>query len=162
MHASRDLHVQTGSKLTLSCAVQSSSAHPDYVYWYRNEDVLNYSPHVKIEDALSPDEQPLVSKLSVDNVQRSHSGNYTCAPSNAKAASVLVHVVDGKVDFRKFENQNQYLSYLWNFSHFEYNDFASFHNSSCTLFSRTIQSNIVRDPLRGSVNLFSVACCAKS
>ena len=101
LHASRDLHVQTGSKLTLSCAVKSSSAHPDYVYWYRNEDVLNYSPHVKIEDALSPDEQPLVSKLSVDNVQRSHSGNYTCAPSNAKAASVLVHVVDGKVDFRK-------------------------------------------------------------
>ena len=96
LHASRDLHVQTGSKLTLSCAVKSSSGHPDYVYWYRNEDVLNYSPHVKIEDAKLPNEQPLVSKLSVDNVQRSHSGNYTCAPSNAKAASVQVHVVDGK------------------------------------------------------------------
>ena len=96
MHGSRDLHVQTGSKLTLSCAVKSSSGYPDYVYWYRNEDVLNYSPHVKIEDAKSPDEQPLVSKLSVENVQRSHTGNYTCAPSNARPASVMVHVVDGK------------------------------------------------------------------
>ena len=96
LHGSRDLHVQTGSKLTLSCAVKSSSGYPDYVYWYRNEDVLNYSPHVKIEDAKSPDEQPLVSKLSVENVQRSHTGNYTCAPSNARPASVMVHVVDGK------------------------------------------------------------------
>jgi len=94
LHGSRDLHVQTGSKLTLSCAVKSSSGYPDYVYWYRNEDVLNYLPHVKIEDAKSPDEQPLVSKLSVENVQRSHTGNYTCAPSNARPASVMVHVVD--------------------------------------------------------------------
>jgi len=86
--------VQTGSQLTLSCAVKRSSGDPDYVYWYRNEDVLNYSPHVKIEDAASPEEQPLVSKLSVENVQKSHSGNYTCAPSNAWPASVLVHVVD--------------------------------------------------------------------
>jgi hypothetical protein len=88
--------VQTGSKLTLSCAVKSSSGDPDYVYWYRNEVVLNYSPHVKIEDTKSPDDQPLVSKLSVENVQRSHTGNYTCAPSNAQAASVMVHVVDGE------------------------------------------------------------------
>ena len=95
LHASRDLHVQTGSQLTLSCAVKRSSGDPDYVYWYRNEDVLNYSPHVKIEDAASPEEQPLVSKLLVENVQKSHSGNYTCAPSNAWPASVLVHVVDG-------------------------------------------------------------------
>ena len=95
LHASRDLHVQTGSQLTLSCAVKRSSGEPDYVYWYRNEDVLNYSPHVKIEDAASPEEQPLVSKLSVENVQKSHSGNYTCAPSNASPASVMVHVVDG-------------------------------------------------------------------
>lgn len=67
----------------------------DYVYWYRNDDVLNYSPHVQILDAQMPEEKPLVSKLFVDNVQKSHSGNYTCAPSNAKPASVLVHVVDG-------------------------------------------------------------------
>jgi hypothetical protein len=80
--------------------VKSSSGYPDYVYWYRNEDVLNYSPHVKIEDAKSPDEQPLVSKLSVENVQRSHTGNYTCAPSNARPASVMVHVVDGKYSIK--------------------------------------------------------------
>ena len=28
-----------------------------------------------------------------------HSGNYTCAPSNAKKTSIMVHVVDGKYIF---------------------------------------------------------------
>ena len=36
-----------------------------------------------------------VSKLRIDDVTRFNSGNYTCAPSNARAASVMVHVVDG-------------------------------------------------------------------
>ena len=108
LHASRDLHVQIGSKLTLSCAVKSSSGDPNYVYWYRNQDVLNYSPNVRIEEAKSPDEQPLVSKLSVENVQKSHTGNYTCAPSNARPASVVVHVVDGM--YLLLERRSQYLS----------------------------------------------------
>lgn len=39
---------------------------------------------------------PIVSTLSIDNVNGLHSGNYTCAPSNARAASIMVHVVDGE------------------------------------------------------------------
>ncbi len=38
----------------------------------------------------------VVSTLSIDNVVGGHSGNYTCAPSNARAASIMVHVVDGE------------------------------------------------------------------
>ena len=39
---------------------------------------------------------PVVSSLSIDDVSGLHSGNYTCAPSNARAAAIVVHVVDGE------------------------------------------------------------------
>ena len=39
----------------------------------------------------------LISTLSVENVKKeTHSGNYTCAPSNARSTSIMVHVVDGR------------------------------------------------------------------
>jgi U3 small nucleolar RNA-associated protein 14 len=46
---------------------------------------------------LHPTKNDLISTLSVENVKKQmHSGNYTCAPSNAKKTSIMVHVVDGK------------------------------------------------------------------
>ena len=38
----------------------------------------------------------VVSTLFIERVTGFHSGNYTCSPSNARAASVMVHVVDGE------------------------------------------------------------------
>ena len=46
---------------------------------------------------IHPTRSDLISTLSVENVNKKmHSGNYTCAPSNAKKTSIMVHVVDGK------------------------------------------------------------------
>lgn len=174
----RDLHVEKGSRLSLSCSILEPSAPPDYVLWYHDGKVLNYSPTVNIRTDTSqvtssgssslPSEtsgtfearpradmkrqrlkdtneagggvdddehadaekrdvdghsrhgdsnEPqmsvmdtnkanekthhnnggggVVSKLSIDNVRRVlHSGNYTCEPSNARAASITVHIVD--------------------------------------------------------------------
>ncbi|TRY66995.1 hypothetical protein TCAL_13929 [Tigriopus californicus] len=181
----RDLHVEKGSRLSLSCSILEPSAPPDYVLWYHDGKVLNYSPLVNIltdtsqaavtrgarggtsDSSSSPSEtsgtfearpradmkrqrslkdtnggddendgttakrdvdgnshpgdsnEPqtsvmdtnkanekttsrhngsvggVVSKLSIDNVRRAlHSGNYTCEPSNARAASITVHIVD--------------------------------------------------------------------
>ena len=44
----------------------------------------------------STSSSPVVSSLSIDDVSGLHSGNYTCAPSNARAAAIVVHVVDGE------------------------------------------------------------------
>eukprot|EP00095_Tigriopus_kingsejongensis_P006217 maker-scaffold666_size115941-snap-gene-0.10 protein:Tk06217 transcript:maker-scaffold666_size115941-snap-gene-0.10-mRNA-1 annotation:"AGAP001242-PA" len=138
----RDLHVEKGSQLRLSCSILAASTSPDYVLWYHDGKVLNYSPSVDIltdtsqATSTSSDlaaQQPMavtqadmkrqrlkdsemaagdknkandeldlhhnnggvVSRLSIDNVRRSlHSGNYTCEPSNARAASITVHIVD--------------------------------------------------------------------
>ena len=49
---------------------------------------------------IHPTRSDLISTLSVENVNKKmHSGNYTCAPSNAKKTSITVHVVDGKYMF---------------------------------------------------------------
>ena len=134
------MHVQIGSRIVLTCHVRQASGPPEYVFWYRGSDVLNYSPLVKIEDFYREDEsssssaateassnregggrnfifdtlqfhqkseekeensngdQQVISRLSVEDVERvKDSGNYTCAPSNARSTSIMVHVVDGKM-----------------------------------------------------------------
>ena len=37
-----------------------------------------------------------VATLSLRRVTKEHRGNYSCSPSNAKAARVRLHVIDGK------------------------------------------------------------------
>ena len=49
----------------------------------------------------SASSSPVVSSLSIDDVSGLHSGNYTCAPSNARAAAIVVHVVDGECRLRR-------------------------------------------------------------
>lgn len=39
---------------------------------------------------------PSISVLTINDVNFLHVGNYTCAPSNAKQASITVHVLRGK------------------------------------------------------------------
>lgn len=39
---------------------------------------------------------PSISILTINEVSFLHVGNYTCAPSNAKQASITVHVLRGK------------------------------------------------------------------
>ena len=59
---------------------------------------LASSSNNKMRDLLHPTSNDLISTLSVENVKKQmHSGNYTCAPSNAKKTSIMVHVVDGKL-----------------------------------------------------------------
>ncbi len=39
--------------------------------------------------------QLFAATLTLNEVSRRHSGNYSCRPSNAKEASVRLHVIDG-------------------------------------------------------------------
>ena len=45
---SRERHVQSGSKLTLSCRIEEYTGPPTYVFWYRNSEVINYSERKSI------------------------------------------------------------------------------------------------------------------
>lgn len=86
-----DLHVKQGSNLRLDCQLMSATEPPVYVFWYRNSRMINYDsePGVRVELTKAG------SVLEVQKTQPSHGGNYTCAPSNAKKAYVMVHVLEG-------------------------------------------------------------------
>ncbi|XP_014232002.1 neural cell adhesion molecule 2-like isoform X1 [Trichogramma pretiosum] len=85
-----DLHVKQGSNLRLECQLMLATEAPVYVFWYRNSRMINYDsePGVNVELTTAG------SVLEVEKTQLSHGGNYTCAPSNAKEAYVMVHVLE--------------------------------------------------------------------
>ncbi|XP_046749588.1 neural cell adhesion molecule 1-A-like isoform X2 [Diprion similis] len=85
-----DLHVKQGSSLRLECQLMSATEPPIYVFWYRQGRMINYDaePGVKVKATETG------STLVVNKTKPSHGGNYTCAPSNARPAYVIVHVIE--------------------------------------------------------------------
>ena len=149
---SEERHVKAGSHLHLVCRVHDSSGPPNYVYWYRDDVVVNYSGrkgiHIWTGDAVPnavdksdddddvnnvtttvtsttlPDDgghvtegghgghvtrsksrrktriRPIVvSMLEIQTVMPDDAGTYTCAPSNARNRSAVVHVIQGNADW---------------------------------------------------------------
>ncbi|CAL1679843.1 unnamed protein product [Lasius platythorax] len=85
-----DLHVKQGSSLRLECQLMAATEKPLYVFWYRQGRMINYDEEPGVDVKLTPSG----SILTVNKTKLTHNGNYTCAPSNAKAASVTVHVIE--------------------------------------------------------------------
>ena len=114
-------HVKEGSELILYCTIVDISGPPSFVFWYRDADVVNYSDQTGVsiitnheapntdsdflppltesnreESKNVPEKQILVSTLRIDTVRPKDAGTYTCAPSNARNHSVVVHVIKGQ------------------------------------------------------------------
>lgn len=86
-----DLHVKQGSSLRLECQLIASTEAPSFIFWYREGRMINYDnePGVRVEASKNG------SILVVDKVKLSHDANYTCSPSNAKPACIMIHVIEG-------------------------------------------------------------------
>ena len=111
-------HVKEGSQLILYCTIVDISGPPSFVFWYRDEDVVNYSDQTGVSIMTNHEAMPndgnedfsleshqessivprkmLVSTLRIDTVRPKDAGTYTCAPSNARNHSVVVHVIKGQ------------------------------------------------------------------
>ncbi|XP_071449171.1 interference hedgehog-like, partial [Hetaerina americana] len=87
-----DLHLKSGSTLRLSCVLRQSTEPPVYVFWYHDDRMINYDR----ERGVSVEAERFGSALVVREARRVDSGNYTCVPSNARPASVNVHVLNGE------------------------------------------------------------------
>jgi hypothetical protein len=87
-----DLHIKSGSTLRLVCTLRQSTEPPVYVFWYHEERMINYDK----ERGVSVHNDRSSSVLLIVEAQKSDSGNYSCVPSNAQAASINVHVLNGK------------------------------------------------------------------
>ncbi|XP_076657107.1 limbic system-associated membrane protein [Halictus rubicundus] len=85
-----NLHVKQGSSLRLECQLMASAEAPSFIFWYRQGHMINYDnePGVTVEATKNG------SILTVDKVKLSHAANYTCVPSNAKPAYIMIHVIE--------------------------------------------------------------------
>ncbi|KAF4531839.1 hypothetical protein B566_EDAN000865 [Ephemera danica] len=91
-----DLYVKTGSTISLSCVISQGPHDLGTVFWYHGATIVDYdSPRggVRIETEWT---DALTSRLRITNARPGDSGNYTCIPTIAAPASVMVHVINGE------------------------------------------------------------------
>ncbi|XP_069167815.1 uncharacterized protein [Procambarus clarkii] len=86
-------HVKLGSTLRLVCIMHHTTEALSYVFWYRGAEMINYESENGAGSVVVESDDH-TSVLMVTSASRHHSGNYTCAPSNTKPASILVHILN--------------------------------------------------------------------
>lgn len=87
---------QTNPFLLLSNSNLQSPTPPQYVYWQKNDRMINYDDSRR---DISIDTIPGLrtqSRLIIREPQTTDSGNYTCSASNTEPASIYVFVSKGK------------------------------------------------------------------
>lgn len=89
---SPDLHIKSGSQLRLVCTLRQSTEAPVFVFWYHGDRMINYDK----ERGVTVLSDRKSSVLAINAADKVDSGNYTCVPSNARPASINVHVLNGK------------------------------------------------------------------
>nr|XP_045617719.1 uncharacterized protein LOC123770091 [Procambarus clarkii] len=88
-----DIHVHTGVKLTLHCTVELATEPPDYIFWFHNDTMVNYSPTRPLKVV----NHQFASSLTIANVTWADAGAYRCEPHLAQPANLTLHVVEGSV-----------------------------------------------------------------
>ncbi|XP_046599596.1 immunoglobulin superfamily DCC subclass member 4 isoform X4 [Neodiprion pinetum] len=92
-----DVYVKKGSTISLTCTVNVHSTPPSSVSWHHGVAIVDFdSPRGGVSLETEKTESGTTSKLLVTQARLSDSGNYTCIPSNANPASVMVHVLNGE------------------------------------------------------------------
>ncbi|EZA51969.1 hypothetical protein X777_09284 [Ooceraea biroi] len=92
-----DVYVKKGSTISLTCEVNVRSNPPSSVSWHHGGAVVDFdSPRGGVSLETEKTDTGTTSRLLVTQARLTDSGNYTCIPSNANLASVMVHVLNGK------------------------------------------------------------------
>ncbi|KAJ8681278.1 hypothetical protein QAD02_017065, partial [Eretmocerus hayati] len=96
-----DIYVKTGSSLTLTCVMSQEPHNLGTVNWYRgdtqittsplSENDVDTEPRIIVETGWS---EALTSRLKINRIRSSDSGNYSCVPTAAERASVNLHVIN--------------------------------------------------------------------
>ncbi|KAK8397306.1 hypothetical protein O3P69_004780 [Scylla paramamosain] len=85
------VHVPTGGRFTLHCAVHLATETPSYIFWFHNGTMVNFLPRrgLRVEPRGHAS-----SVLRVSRVMWQDAGTYTCEPHRAVPANMTVHVVE--------------------------------------------------------------------
>ncbi|XP_050723259.1 uncharacterized protein LOC127001987 [Eriocheir sinensis] len=87
-----EVHVQTGESLRLHCNVQRATDPPQFIFWYHNGSMINYSPPRPLEVV----RHHYTSDLYISDVRWEDAGAYSCEPEKAHPANLTLHVVAGE------------------------------------------------------------------
>ncbi|XP_026822639.1 hemicentin-2-like [Rhopalosiphum maidis] len=87
-------YLMLNSPLHLECVVQQSPVDPVYIFWYHDSRMINYDIDRGVN--VTSDLPNKHSALYIERASRAHSGNYTCAPSNAFPANTVIHILNGE------------------------------------------------------------------
>ena len=102
---SREKHVNLGDSVTISCELRDTVVAPQYVFWYHNNNMINFQPGVSVVTVvLGQDSDSLwvappnttVARLSISQTRLEDAGNYTCAPENMVQDTVRLSISKGK------------------------------------------------------------------
>ncbi|XP_071517035.1 zwei Ig domain protein zig-8-like [Panulirus ornatus] len=92
----RELYIEEGSSLSLTCLVTSSSGPSTPVYWYHDTNLIDYnSPRGGVNLKIDQGRGETTTRLVVSAVGPGDSGMYSCVPPGSHPASVRVHVQKG-------------------------------------------------------------------
>ncbi|XP_055850766.1 zwei Ig domain protein zig-8-like [Episyrphus balteatus] len=120
-----DLHFKVGSSIILTCIVKQpliSTKLAGQIHWYRGDAILtpfnthpneafaNLSQRISMESQLG---DTLKSRLRISNAQTLDTGNYTCLPTTASSASVMVHVINDEKPAAMQKSKGNSLWNLW-------------------------------------------------
>lgn len=94
IEGSKEKYLKYGSPLQLKCSVLKSPETPAYIFWYHNNQMVNYDLHRGFNVTLDLGNK--TSSLYVSRTTNEHTGNYSCVPSNAHPDSSVVHILSGE------------------------------------------------------------------
>lgn len=82
--------VKSGSPLRLSCIVNNlvKDEAPTYIFWFHEDRMINYV----LDRGAAVRHGRRGSELVIPRSEPKHAGNYSCVPSNARQANVIVDV----------------------------------------------------------------------
>ena len=102
----KEVHVKSGTSVTLRCLISNVLDVPSYVFWYRGDRRIlaeddggdgDDNSTCTIDTRRVVGDGSAVSTLTIDEPSPRHSGIYSCRPANLEKASVSLHVIQGKI-----------------------------------------------------------------
>ncbi|XP_076064557.1 opioid-binding protein/cell adhesion molecule-like isoform X2 [Oratosquilla oratoria] len=95
IRGSKELHVQSGSTISLLCVVEKGLTPPHYVFWFHNRKMINYDQSRGGISVVTDHTTKTTSRLTISDAKDTDSGQYSCNASNTQPSTVTVFVTEG-------------------------------------------------------------------
>ncbi|XP_037789946.1 zwei Ig domain protein zig-8-like [Penaeus monodon] len=91
-----DIFINNGSNINLTCVVEYTPEPPTFIIWKHNDKVITYDSDRGGVSVVTEKGPRTTTNLLVRGASAKDSGTYTCNPSSAPLAKVIVHILNGE------------------------------------------------------------------